>query len=131
MLSDPPVLQLGTLPPREIKGERALVGDKVREPGLCRVPIDCRRFNAVHVHAVPRSDPAIIRCSVLGGMTAAGPWMRLPWASSQSPGFTYESLLETHLGCQWAMVSVDSVSGVWDLWANAFVGSVELGAWGP
>lgn len=106
-------------PPRVIKGPTVLAIDP-RTGDRESAPIDCRAFNALHVHVWP-SGGSTCTVRVTGSGHQGPPWMTLP--SGTRTGVTDMLAFTVPVGCAWARVELVQPTGLFTVEATALVGS--------
>lgn len=83
-------------------------------------PIDCRGFNALHLHIWPTSAGSTT-VRVLGGPTRGGPFMELPSLRARRSGITDMAMMEVPVGCAFALVELLDTTGTWSIQVTPYL----------
>lgn len=99
-----------------IKGETVLMWDvPAAANGLSEYAVDCRRYNALHVHVIASGTTPSATISVEGGAGEGGNFVTLPDAGASRVAVSTETAFDVMVGASWARIRIASISGTFGL----------------
>jgi len=99
-----------------IKGEAVLMWDvPAAANGLSEYAVDCRRYNALHVHVIVTGTTPSATISVEGSPGEGGNYVALADPNASRVAVSTETAFDVMIGAAWARIRIAAISGTYGL----------------